>query len=72
MTDDIKLWLMPMLTELAMLTVVTFTAWLNTRSVHAMIADLRQAVRADLAEVRTEFGVKYGFIAVPATLIGAF
>jgi len=42
------------------LIVVTFTAWLNTRSVHAMIGDLRQAVRADLAEVRTEVAVKYG------------
>jgi hypothetical protein len=49
-----------MLTLLGMLIVVTFTAWLNTRSVHAMIAELRHTVRADLAEVRTEVAVKYG------------
>jgi hypothetical protein len=60
MTDDIKLWLPPMLTLLGTLIVVTFTAWLNTRSVHAMIAELRQTMRADLAEVRTEVAVKYG------------
>jgi hypothetical protein len=60
MTDDIKLWLPPMLTLLGTLIVVTFTAWLNTRSVHAMIAELCQTVRADLAEVRTEVAVKYG------------
>ena len=60
MTDDIKLWLPPMLTLLGTLIVVTFTAWLNTRSVHAMIAELRRTMRADLAEVRTEVAVKYG------------
>ncbi len=71
MTDDIKLWLPPMLTLPGTLIVVTFTAWLNTRSVHAMIAELRQAVRADtaelrgqvradIAELRTEVAVKYG------------
>ncbi len=60
MTDDIKLWLPPMLTLLGTLIVVTFTAWLNTRSVHAMIAELRQTMRADLSEVRTEVAVKYG------------
>jgi len=60
MTDDIKLWLPPMLTLLGTLIVVTFTAWLNTRSVHAMIAELRQTMRADVAEVRTEVAVKYG------------
>jgi hypothetical protein len=54
MTDDIKLWLPPMLTLLGTLIVITFTAWLNTRSVHAMIAELRQAVRADSAELRGE------------------
>jgi hypothetical protein len=54
MTDDIKFWLPPMLTLLGTLIVVTFTAWLNTRSVHAMIAELRQAVRAYIAELRGE------------------
>ena len=54
MTDDFKLWLPPMLTLLGTLIVVTFTAWLNTRSVHATIAELRQAVRADIAELRGE------------------
>ena len=54
MTDDIKLWLPPMLTLLGTLIVVTFTAWLNTRSVHAMVAGLRQPVRADIAELRGE------------------
>jgi hypothetical protein len=54
MTDDIKLWLPPMLTLLGTLIVITFTAWLNTRSVHAMIAELRQTVRADNAELRGE------------------
>ena len=54
MTDDIKLCLPPVLTLLGTLIVVTFTAWLNTRSVHAMIAELRQAGRADIAELRTE------------------
>ena len=60
LTDDIKLWLPPMLTLLGTLIVVTFTASLNTRSVHAMIAELRQTMRADLADVRTEVAVKYG------------
>jgi hypothetical protein len=50
--DDITLWLPWMLTMLGTLIVITFTAWLNTRSVHAMIAELRQAVRADIAELR--------------------
>jgi len=54
MTDDIKLCLPPVLTLLGTFIVVTFTAWLNTRSVHAMIAELRQAGRADIAELRTE------------------
>ena len=49
-----------MLTLLGTLIVVTFTAWLNTRSVHALIGELRQTVRADIAELRTEFAVKYG------------
>jgi len=60
MTDDIELWLPPMLTLLGTLIVIMFTAWLNTRSVHAMIAELRQAGRADSAELRTEFAVKFG------------
>jgi hypothetical protein len=54
MTDDTKLWLPWMLTMLSNVIVVTFTAWLNARSVHAMIAELRQAVRADIAELREE------------------
>ncbi len=40
MTDDIKLWLPPMLTLLGTLIVVTFTAWLNTRAVGAKIDTL--------------------------------
>ncbi len=54
MTDCVKLWLPPMLTLLGTLIVVTFTAWLNTRPVPAMIAELRQEVRADIAELRGE------------------
>jgi hypothetical protein len=54
MTDDIKLWLPPMLTLLGTLIVVTFTAWLSTRSVHAMIGELRQEMRADMASLRGE------------------
>jgi hypothetical protein len=54
LTDDIKLWPPPMLTLLGTLIVITFTAWLNTRSVHAMIAELGQSVRADIAELRGE------------------
>ncbi len=54
MTDDIKIWLPPMLTLLGPLIVVTFTAWLSTRSVHAMIAELRREVRADIAVLRGE------------------
>jgi hypothetical protein len=54
MTDDIKLWLPPMLTLLGTLIIVTFTARLNTLSVHAIIAELRMAVRADIAELRGE------------------
>jgi hypothetical protein len=41
MTDDIKIWLPPMLTLLGTLVVITFTAWLNTRSVHAMASQWR-------------------------------
>ena len=37
MTDDIRLWLPPMLTLLGTLIVVTPTAWLNTRAVGAKI-----------------------------------
>jgi hypothetical protein len=51
MTDDIKIWLPPILTLLGTLIVITFTAWLNTRSVHAMIEGLRQETRAMLAEM---------------------
>jgi hypothetical protein len=54
MTDDIKIWLPPMLTLLGTLIVVTFTAWLSTRSVHAMIDALRHEMRADLTELRGE------------------
>ena len=45
-----------MLTLLGTLIVITFTAWLNTRSVHAMIAELRQAgqLRTDLGQLRGE------------------
>jgi hypothetical protein len=53
MDENLKIWLPPMLTLLGTLIVVTFTAWLNTRSVHAMIGELRQEMRADLA---TAFG----------------
>jgi len=38
MTDDTKIWLPWMLEMLGTVIVVTFTAWLNARSVHAMIA----------------------------------
>jgi ABC-type transport system involved in cytochrome bd biosynthesis fused ATPase/permease subunit len=48
--DEIKIWLPPMLTLLGTLIVVTFTAWYNTRSVHALIEALRQEVRANMAE----------------------
>jgi hypothetical protein len=58
--DDINLWLPWMLTLLGNVLVVTCTAWLNTRSVHAMIAELRQAGRADVADLRTEVAVKFG------------
>ena len=54
MTDDIKIWLPPMLTLMGTLIVVTFTAWLSTRSVHAMIEALRQEVRADIATLPGE------------------
>jgi hypothetical protein len=54
MTDDTKLWLPWMLTLLGNVSVVTFTAWFNRRSVCAMIAELRQAIRADIAETRGE------------------
>ena len=54
MTDDIKIWLPPMLTLLGTLIVVTFTAWLSTRSVHSMIGELRQEVRGDIATFRGE------------------
>ena len=54
MTDDIKLWLPPMLTLLGTLIIFTFTARPNTLSVHAIIAELRMAVRADIAELRGE------------------
>ena len=54
MTDDLKIWLPPMLTLLGTLIAVTFTAWLSTRSVHAMIGELRQETRAGLAELRGE------------------
>ena len=54
MTDDIKIWLPPMLTLLGTLIVVTFTAWLSTRSVHAMIGELHQEVRADMTALRGE------------------
>jgi hypothetical protein len=49
-----------MLTLLGTLIVVTFTAWLSTRSVHAMIAELRQETRANIAELRTEITQKFG------------
>ena len=52
-TEDIKLWLPPMLTLLGTLIAITFTAWLSTRSVHAMIDALRHETRADLAGMRT-------------------
>jgi len=42
-----------MLTLLGTLIVVTFTAWLNTRSVHAMIEGLRQTMRGDLQKAFT-------------------
>src|SRR5476651_2162164 len=67
MTDDIKIWLPPMLTLLGTLIVVTFTAWLSTRSVHSMIGELRQEVRADIGTLRGELkldglrlGLQYG------------
>jgi hypothetical protein len=41
-----------MLTLLGTLIVVTFTAWLSTRSVHATIDALRHETRADLAGMR--------------------
>ena len=60
MTDDIKIWLPPMLTLLGTLIVVTFTAWLSTRSVHAMMGELRQEVRADIATFRGELATLRG------------
>lgn len=54
MTDDIKIWLPPRLTLLGKLIAVTFTAWLSTRSVHAMIGELRREVRANISELRGE------------------
>jgi hypothetical protein len=60
MGDDVKIWLPPMLTLSGTPIVVTFTAWLNTRSVHAMIEALRQEVRADLAEARGDFATMSG------------
>jgi nitrogen-specific signal transduction histidine kinase len=52
MNDEIKIWLPPMLTLLGTLIVVTFTAWLSTRSVHSMIDALRHEMRADMAGLR--------------------
>jgi septal ring factor EnvC (AmiA/AmiB activator) len=44
-----------MLTLLGALIAITFTAWLSTRSVHAMIDALRHETRADLAGMRASF-----------------
>jgi hypothetical protein len=43
-----------MLTLLGTLIVVTFTAWLRTRSVHAMVDALHHEMRGDLAQLRGE------------------
>lgn len=58
--DGINLWLPWMLTLLGNVIVVTFTAWLSARSVHARIAEVRQAIHADFAELREE--LKRSFI----------
>lgn len=52
--DELKLWLPPVLTLLGTLIVVTFTAWLNTRSVHSMIEASRQETRADMAVLKLD------------------
>ena len=57
MNANIKIWLPPMLTLLGTLIVVTFTAWLSMRSMHDMIGELRQEVRADIATLRGELKV---------------
>jgi hypothetical protein len=43
-----------MLTLSGTLIAVTFTAWLGTRSVHAMIGELRAEVRAHIASLQGE------------------
>jgi sensor domain CHASE-containing protein len=54
MTDDMRLWLPPMLTLLGTLVVVVFTAWLNTRAILAQMEALRQEVKKEIAELRLE------------------
>jgi formate/nitrite transporter FocA (FNT family) len=68
MTDDTRLWLPWMLTLLGNVIGVTFTAWFNTRSVRAMFAELRQAMHADIAELREEIGATKGARVKPETL----
>ncbi len=57
MSDDLRLWLPPMLTLIGTLIVVVFTAWINNRAVFARLdgqeerfATLRQEIRANIAE----------------------
>lgn len=58
MTDDLKIWLPPMLTLLGTSIVVVFTAWLNTRAVLAQIgkemADLRGELKGEVVSLRLE------------------
>jgi hypothetical protein len=58
--DDVNLWLPLMLTLLGTAMAVTFTAWLSTRSVHAIIAEVRQAIRVESAELREELKQRFG------------
>ena len=54
MTDDLKIWLPPMLTLLGTLIAITFTAWLSTRSVHAMIAEVQGELKLDILRIENK------------------
>lgn len=58
MTDDLRLWLPPMLTILGTLIVVVFTAWLNTRAVLGQMekgmAELRLELKSEISSLRLE------------------
>jgi hypothetical protein len=64
MTDDLRIWLPPMLTLLGTLIVVVFTAWLNTRAVLAQVekgmAELRLELKTEIAQLRLEMRTEFG------------